>query len=143
VCGGSITGRQHRRRQGEHRVAAVLQPRGACVVGLAVQVDPPTPVGPAGRADGHGTAQVDQATPLLHVQLDEGPDPAQRLLVRADVFGGVAASGHRLGHRDAIRVAKTSSLVGVEPARDQTGSGTRDTESRALLVDEARDGDGT
>ena len=90
------------------------------MVRLAVQVDTPAPVGPGGRTDGNRSAQVDQAAPLLHVQLDERPDPAQRLVVRADVLGVVAGGSHRIGHRDAVPVAQPPRLVGVESACDQT-----------------------
>jgi len=80
---------------------------------------------------------------LLDVQLDEHPDPAHGLVIRADALRVMTRGGHRLSHGDAISVAKTSGHVGVEPAGDQTGSGAGDSETRAFLVDEVRDTDGT
>src|SRR5680860_1652434 len=123
---------QHGGCQGEHRVPTVLEPCEGGAVGLTLQVEPPASVGPNDRTDGNGAAQVDQSAALLDVQLDECPDPAQRLLIRADVLGVVAGCRHRLGHRDTVRVAQTSSRVGVELACDQPGSGTGDTEPCTL-----------
>jgi hypothetical protein len=77
------------------------------------------------------------------MQLDERADPAQRLLVPADLLGRVTGCGHCLGHRHAVSVPQASGLAGIELAGDQTGPGAGDAESRPLLVDEVRHRDGT
>ena len=116
---------------------AVLQQGGTRVVGLALHADPPAPVRPDGGGNGNGSLQVDQAATLLDVKLDEGPDPAQRLSVPADMLDRMAGSGHRLGHRHAVRVTQRPCRAGVQLAGDQAGPGARDAEPCALLVDEA------
>ena len=137
--GGRLAGGQHGGGQPEHRVVAVHQPGGAGVVGLAVEVQPPPAVRPDAVGDADGGARVDQAAALLDVQLDQGADPAQRLVVAAELLGIVPGSAHRLGQRGAVGVGEPPGPVGVEGAGEQPRPRAGDAEPGALLVGEADD----
>ena len=89
---GRLAGGQHGGGQPEHRVVAVHQPGGAGVVGLAVEVQPPPAVRPDAAGDADRSAGVDEAAALLDVQLDQGADPAQRLVVAAELLGSCPAA---------------------------------------------------
>ena len=88
--------------------------------------------------DPDGVATVDERTALLDVQLDEGADAPQRLLVapqgrRVDTGGGCS-----LSQGGAAAVAQPPSALTGQPTREQSGPGTGDAEAAALLVGEDR-----
>ena len=88
-----------------------------------------------------GPAEVGQPAALLDVQLDEAPDPAQRLVVASDVRGVVPGGRHRLGHRRPVTVAQPPRAVRRQSAGDDPRPRAGDAEPRALLVAEVDDSD--
>ncbi len=120
----------------EHRVAPVLQPGGARVVGLPREVEAPPAVRPdvAGHCDGY--AQVDQAPPLLHVQLDERAHPAQRLLVPAHRLGVSAGGDESVRHTDAVGIGEPQRPFRCHRPGDHPRPRAGDPEPGPLLIHE-------
>ena len=136
---GGAPGRDDQGGQAEHGVLALGERGGAGVVGLAGHVDPPAPVRPDVAADPDGVAEVDEAAALLDVQLDEGADPGEGLVVAAEGGRVAAGAAHRLGHRHAVVVGEPAGPVGPERTGDDAGPRAGDAEARALLVGEVDD----
>ena len=64
------------------------------------------PCGQMPLGDADRSARVDQAAALLDVQLDQGADPAQRLVVAAELLGIVPGRAHRVGQGGAVGVGE-------------------------------------
>jgi hypothetical protein len=99
-------------------------------------------VGPDVAAHTDGVAEVDEAATLLDVQLDEGADPGERLVVAPERAGVAPGSSHRLGHRGAVTVGQATGSVRTEDAGDDARARAGDPEAGALLVDEVHRADG-
>ena len=138
---GGGPGGQHGVRVADHRVAAVRQPGGAGVVGLAGEVDPPAAVRPEAGADGHRVAGVDQRPALLDVQLDESADPARVSSSRPSSLGLPGRRRIASAMRDPVGVGQPAGPVRVQLPGDDPGPGAGDAEPGALLVGEVDDGD--
>jgi hypothetical protein len=83
------------------------------VIRLSFEREPPSPVRPDAGPDTDGRANVDEGTTLLNVQLDEDADPAQNLVVAAELRGVDTSTTHRLIERDAIDIGEGTG--GVRP----------------------------
>ena len=134
LCGRA--GGQHGVRVPDHRVAAVREPGGSGVVGLAREVDPPPAVRPEPGADRQRVAGVDQRPALLDVQFDESPDPAKGLRIAPEV-GGVPTGGQqRLRHAHPGRVGQPAGPVRIQLPGDDPGACAGHAEPGSLLVGE-------
>jgi hypothetical protein len=129
------------RRERQHRVAPVDEPGRAGVVARTGERQRPAAVRPDRRGDAQRRVQLGQGTALLDVQLEEHPDPRQRLGVATERGGIDARSRHRGSHRHARRVAQPTRSVRVERTGEQSASGTGHPEAPALLVGEDDDGE--
>jgi hypothetical protein len=136
---GELADREHHRRRGHHRVAAVAHQRGARVVALALDGDPPAAVAEDGRPQADRGPAVDQAAALLDVQLDEGADAGQPLVVAAQVVRAEPGPPGRLGVADAVGVGQPAGPVGADRAGQQARGQAGDAEAGALLLREQRD----
>ena len=128
----------------EHGVAAVLEAGRARVVRGAGHVDAPAPVGPDVGADGDGGgggAEIGERAALLDVELDEGGDPAERLVVAAQCRGVAPERLQRLGHRQAVAVTQAQGALCWQRPGDDPRAGAGDPKAGTLLVDEADHGD--
>jgi hypothetical protein len=92
-------------------------------------------------ADGHRRAEVDQPAPLLDVQLEEPPDPAEPLVVRPHPRRVDTGLRRRLGEGHAVGVPQAACLVGVDRAGQQPRAQAGHTEPAALLFREDDNGD--
>lgn len=134
------TGREHGLGVREHRVAAVGEPGGARVVGLAAEVEPPASVRPDGGGDADRVAGEVEGAALLDVEFDERADTGQPFGVRADGVGVVPGRFHGLRQGDAVTVAQAVRGLDGQLPGGEPGADTGETEARALLVTEVGDG---
>ena len=133
---GLLVGRQRGHRVGQHRVAAVLHPRRAGVVGLPGEVESVAPVRPDPARHPDRRVPVDEVAALLDVQLDEAADRSRP-----------ARAGRCSGSRPAAAIASTQPHAVPVPqlAGPRTGRAGRQPraeagqpEAGALLLDEHR-----
>ena len=129
--------------EAEHGVLALVEGGRARVVGLAGHVDPPAAVRPDVAPDTHGVPETVEGPALLDVELDEGTDPGEGLVVASEVVRGAPGALDRLGHRHAVGVAQPAGAVGGHRPGDDARPGTGDPEAGPLLVGEVDDADGS
>ena len=125
-------GGQHGLGVGEHRVAAVHEPGGARVVGLAPEVEPPAAVRPDGGGDTDRVAGEVEGAALFDVELDERTDAGEPFGVRADGLGVVAGGLHGLRQCDAVAVAELVRLLDGQLPGGEPGPDTGEPEPGAL-----------
>ena len=85
VRGGTIAGGAHRRRERQHRIAAVDQSRGARVVAHAAERELPPAVRPDRRGHRDGLVHQIQRASLFDVQFDVDTDALGQVRVGAEV----------------------------------------------------------
>ena len=122
--------RDHGPGRGDHRVVSIGHARGARVVALAGDDDPPPAVTQDGRGDGHGSVEVDQAAALLDVQLDEGVDAAQRFGVGSQVGRVEPSTCACLGEGGAVVILERQRALGGDRAGHEPRAEAREAEAR-------------
>ncbi|CAM5707979.1 hypothetical protein SBADM41S_07912 [Streptomyces badius] len=137
---GLTAGGEHGLGVREHRVAAVDEPGGARVVGLAPEVEPPAAVRPDGGGDADGVAGQVEGAALLDVEFDERADPGEAFRVGADGPGVVSGRLHGSGQGGPVRVPQTVGVGDGELSGGEPGPDTGQAEAGALLVTEVGDG---
>ena len=127
---------QGRHGVGEHRVAAVLHPRGAGVVGLPGEVEAVAPVRPDLASDADGGATVDQVPALLDMQLDEALDPVVESPRLVPVAGRQASRAEGVGQEDAVPVPQLPRRRPVHRPGGEPRAQAGQAEPRPLLLRE-------
>ena len=113
------------------------------MIGPAGEVEAPAAVRPDARGDpDRGTWRLGQRPALFDVQLDEGADAAQQVLVGADQGGVVPGGGHGLGQGDPGAIAQRPRRARVHRTGQQPAAQAGEPEPGPLLLAERGDGDG-